>query len=638
MSRKMDSPVQTQMAVSVFNSPFGGGYHGNKTMNSSHSAGRRRVFVQTETGCVLGMELDRDDNVNTVKRRLQVALNFPTDESLLTFGDMVLKNDLSAVRNDTPLLLTRNHFHRSSSTPCLSPTGRDLQQRDKSGPIEILGQSDSFGNMRGLVKDIVKAIKMGVDPLPVDGGLGGAYFFRNSRGQNAVIVKPTDEEPFAPNNPKGFVGKALGQPGLKRSVRVGETSFREVAAYLLDHDHFANVPPTALVKITHSIFNVNEGVNGNRTHKKNLVSKIASFQEFVPHDFDASDYGASSFPVSSVHRIGILDIRILNTDRHGGNLLVRKLDSEGRFGQVELIPIDHGLCLPETLEDPYFEWIHWPQASIPFSEDELEYIENLNPVKECEMLRTELPMIREACLRVLVLCTIFLKEAASCGLCLAEIGEMMSREFRAGEEEPSELEVVCMEAMMLVAEREVMSPKSSLGDVEFQFDIDCEEPESDFTPKMATYDYTNVSAFPSGNGGRNPLSRLDEIFEEEEESEEEVKFDRLPIPQALERLPSISKLSMSLQDTTFGDKSHKYPKLSVAKQENGYQNSSSTHRSANEQLPASASFVKLADMNEEEWSLFLEKIPELLYPAFAKRKSITLGQKQRQRLGTSCQF
>ena len=56
------------------------------------------------------------------------------------------------------------------------------------------------------------------------------------------IVKPTDEEPFAPNNPKGFVGKAPGQPGFKRSVRAGETGFREVAAYLLDYDHFANVP------------------------------------------------------------------------------------------------------------------------------------------------------------------------------------------------------------------------------------------------------------------------------------------------------------------------------------------------------------------------------------------------------------
>jgi hypothetical protein len=90
---------------------------------------------------------------------------------------------------------------------------------------------------------------------------------------------------------------------------------------------------------------------------------------------------------------------------------------------VELIPIDHGLCLPETLEDPYFEWIHLPQASIPFSDDELDYIEKLDPGKDCDMLRMQLPMIREACLRVLALCTTFLKEAAIHGLCLAEIGE-----------------------------------------------------------------------------------------------------------------------------------------------------------------------------------------------------------------------
>jgi hypothetical protein len=87
------------------------------------------------------------------------------------------------------------------------------------------------------------------------------------------------------------------------------------------------------VKITHSIFNVNDGVNGNKPHKKKQVSKIASFQQFIPHDFDASDHGTSSFPVSSVHRIGILDIRFFNTDRHAGNLLVRKLGGVGRLGE-----------------------------------------------------------------------------------------------------------------------------------------------------------------------------------------------------------------------------------------------------------------------------------------------------------------
>ncbi|XP_052186540.1 phosphatidylinositol 4-kinase gamma 7-like [Diospyros lotus] len=636
MSPNLDSPVQTQMAVAVFNPTLSG----NQRMEGK-PVGRRRVFVQTETGCVLGMELDRSDNAHTVKRRLQLALNVPTEESSLTFGDMVLKNDLSAIRNDSPLLLTRNLMHRSSSTPCLSPTGREIQQRDRSGPIEILGNSDRFSRTKQLVKEIVKAMKTGVEPLPVHSGLGGAYYFRNNRGESVAIVKPTDEEPFAPNNPKGFVGKALGQPGLKRSVRVGETGFREVAAYLLDYEHFANVPATALVKITHSVFNVNECVNGNKPHNKKLVSKIASFQQFIPHDFDASDHGTSSFPVAAVHRIGILDIRIFNTDRHAGNLLVKKLDGVGRFGQVELIPIDHGLCLPESLEDPYFEWIHWPQASIPFSEDELEYIENLEPTQDVDMLRRELPMIREACLRVLVLCTNFLKEAAKFGLCLAEIGEMMSREFRSSEEEPSELEVICMEAKKLMAEREVSSPKADAVDEEFQFDIDCEESEFEFIPKMAPDDFLSRSPFSFGlvgGNGRFPLSKLEESMEEEEEESEGEEEKGAPGRALLEKIPPVSKLWMSLKNTSLGE-SKKHLKFPGTKLENGYvASSSSGHRSASEQLPASVIFVNLADMNEEGWFLFLEKFRELLYPAFAKRKSVTAGQRQRQRLGTSCQF
>ncbi|PIA63286.1 hypothetical protein AQUCO_00200955v1 [Aquilegia coerulea] len=607
MSPNLDSPVQTQMAVALLNGP----------MN--------------------GIDLDRRDNVHTVKRRLQVALNVPTEESSLTFGDLVLKNDLSAVRNDSPLLLTRNFMHRSSSTPCLSPTGRDLQQRDPSGLIEILGRSSRFVRMKQLVKDIVKAIKNGVDPIPVHSGLGGAYYFRNSRGESLAIVKPTDEEPFAPNNPKGFVGKTLGQPGLKRSVRVGETGFREVAAYLLDYDHFANVPPTALVKITHSIFNINEGMNGSKTHEKKQVSKIASFQQFIPHDFDASDHGTSSFPVAAVHRIGILDVRILNTDRHSGNLLVRKLDGVGTFGQVELIPIDHGLCLPESLEDPYFEWIHWPQASIPFSEDELEYIANLDPFRDCEMLRMELPMIREACLRVLVLCTIFLKEAAAFGLCLSEIGEMMTREFSGHEEEPSELEVICIEVRRLVAEREMISFEPEARDnEEFLFDLDCEEPVVDYTPKFAD-DFLTKDPLHFGfrlGSGRNPLSKLEESIEEEDSEAEEPAKEIFDDSSSESLVLTASKLSISLKNTNLAEKN-----LFQGMKPEGHRlvGQSSCNRSANEQLPGSVSFVKLADMNEDEWTFFLEKFQELLCPAFSSRKTLGAGQRQR-RLGTSCKF
>lgn len=634
--------MQTQMAVSALDRTLSSEYP-TKSKSETKVGGWKRVFVQTDTGCVLAIQLNCGDNAHTVKRKLQVALNFPTDES-------VLKNDLSTIRNDFPLLLTKTFMHRSSSTPCLSPSGKDLQQqKDRGCPIELLVCPSRCSRTRQLVKDVARAIKKGVDPVPIKSGLGGAYYFRNSKGENAAIVKPNDEEPFAPNNPKGFIGKSLGQPGLKRSVRIGETCFREVAAYLLDYDNSANVPPTLLVKISHPVFHMNEDIN---FANKNIadgsiqaVSKTASFQQFIPHDFDASDHGTSSFPVSAVHRIGILDIRIFNTDRHAGNLLVRKQTGAGKFGNhTELIPIDHGLCLPECLEDPYFEWIHWPQASVPFSEDELEYIANLDPVKDADMLRMELPMIREACLRVLILSTIFLKEATAFGMCLAEIGEMMSREFTGMEDQPSELEFVCMEARRLAAEQEDSSTEHDSGEEDLtQFELDNEYHEMLKEPSTRQFEFKTRNS-------RNQLSKLDEANEEEEEEEddtEEVESDagKLACPRPVNKwLANISKLSTSLKGVNLTNKTQRQlyagPKF-VDPVKSNSNDSGSQHcnwGSANDMLPSSVSFVKLADMKPETWCLFLEKFHELLPETFRSRKCIVKEQRAKQRLGTSCQF
>uniref|UniRef100_A0ACD5YZT6 Uncharacterized protein n=1 Tax=Avena sativa TaxID=4498 RepID=A0ACD5YZT6_AVESA len=625
MSPNLESSLKTQVPALLLRRLFGAGARRDEAAAAKQMprpspspppAGRRRVFVQTESGCVLGMDLDRGDNAHTVKRRLQLALNVPTGGTSLTFGDRVLENDLSSIRSDSPLLLTRNSIHRSCSTPCLCPASKDFEHKDSSGLVEILGSSSH--SVKRLVDDVATGIRTGLDPVPIDSGLGGSYYFRDVGGDRVAIVKPTDEEPFAPNNPKGFTGRALGQPGLKKSVRVGETGFREVAAYLLDHENFANVPATALVKITHSVFNVNRPMNnGTPAHdqkQQQVTSKIASFQQFIAHDFDASDHGTSSFPVAAVHRIGILDIRIFNTDRHGGNVLVRKLDGgTGRFGcQTELFPIDHGLCLPENLEDPYFEWIHWAQASIPFSEEELEYIRNLDPMRDATMLRRELPMIREACLRVLILCTIFLKEAATSGLCLAEIGEMMTREFRGMEEEPSKLEVVCMEARKKVAEWEPFSPGVEQGeDIDFQFSMD------------VLGGYTDTIRSPrfhcSGLKGsfRNPLTKLVESMNEDNDDEEDRKEFSM---HSSHRIPSSEFNTPSVHRTTSLNGS--VPVL---------------NRSADEQLPSSMCFVRLSDMSAEEWHVFIEKFQELLKEALDECKAAG-AQRMKQRLGTSCKF
>ncbi|XP_021739369.1 phosphatidylinositol 4-kinase gamma 6-like [Chenopodium quinoa] len=588
----------------------------SKTMEGDQ-AGRRRVFVQTESGCVMGIELDGCENARTVKKKLQLSLNVPTEETSLTCGDTVLKNDLSTVRNHSPLLLTRNCLHRSSSTPCLSPSVKDLFQRDQSSPIEVIGCSSNFFGIKQLVSDIVEALKNGIDPMPVRSGLGGAYFFRDSNGENAAIIKPTDEEPFAPNNPKGFIGKALGQPGLKCSVRVGETGFREVAAYLLDYDGFANVPLTALVKVTHPIFNVNnDGVNGNGHQQRGHTTKIASFQQYIHHDCDASDYGTSSFPVSVVHRIGILDIRMLNTDRHAGNLLVRKLDDgDGRFNQVDLVPIDHGLSLPESLEDPYFEWIHWPQASIPFSEDELQYIENLDPFYDSELLRVELPMIHEACLRVLILCTIFLKEAASFGLCLAEVGEMMSREFKGHAEEPSKLELLCIDARSLLQRSEMginTSPKDEDG---FLFDLECEFFNGNLSRTLE--DKLSFQKTSGKNG-------MDFLFEVEEGSEEGKRID--------------TATGTKNKEGRIGDVGDNTWIQQQAIQQERCFNGTPMNKSANELFSSSSSFVNLVDMNEDEWLAFLDNFQKFLRPTFVNHKAGRAGQRLMPRFGTSCKF
>lgn len=319
---------------------------------------------------------------------------------------------------------------------------------------------------------------------------------------------------------------------------------------------------------------------------------------------------------------------------------MRKLDGIGRFGQVELVPIDHGLCLPESLEDPYYEWIHWPQASIPFSEDELDYINRLDPFQDSDMLRRELPMIREACLRVLVVCTIFLKESAVFGLCLAEIGDMMSREFRGHMEEPSELELICIKARSLLGETEYLSYEVKSGNSEeFQFDIDCEE-EFDLT--LNTAEKLEVKPLCSGARAVNvqtSLSKLMESLEEEDIEDSEGNESTLSTDEyadsTQDRASTISKM-LILKSTSAGEKSWQHE---GAVQKNGYLvGISSGNRSVNEQLGASPTFVKLADLTEREWVQFLEHFQKLLGPAFANRESGNVGQRQRQRLGTSCQF
>lgn len=606
-----------------------------------------------------------------MKKKVQAAFGVPTEQSTLVFGDHVLDKDLSEIRGDAPLLLTRG-IYRSSSTPCLSPRGRDVRQ---NSVFEIVGGSKTSTKVKRLVREAVKGIEAGVQPVLAGGGLGGAYYFRNSLGDNIAIVKPTDEEPFAPNNPKGFTGRALGQPGLKPSIRVGETGLREVAAYLLDHGHFAKVPVTALVNATHSVFNVNPEYAG-AGHAQPGNAKIASFQQFVRHDFVAEEVGTSRFPVSSVHRIGILDIRLFNTDRHAGNILVKKMEVEAGSlfeDTVDLIPIDHGLCLPETLDALYFEWLHWHQASIPFSKEELEYIEKLDPGYDCNLLRKELPTMREACLRMLVLSTTFLKLAAKEGLTLAEIGGMMTRDLCGIDEDPSELERVCVQAKLEVDDEllSLSSEGDSFGIDDFSFVEDAEDdtqfdmddhvdvpalklpeihglpsyipangrsvsplvprsprwPLNDSSPEMVLPSFSSFEISPIP---RSPLGMQPELSPTSPSTHIYDSFCRISVPS---RTPSL-KLNSKFRSHTQIEKPRSIGLRGYAALKGAQTCVRDVGEDCKEQLVTG--LLVLTDMNETVWSLFLEHFEELLPEAFAKVRF--KSKNQVQRLGTSCRF
>lgn len=112
--------------------------------------------------------------------------------------------------------------------------------------------------------------------------------------------------------------------------------------------------------------------------------------------------GSNQFHVDEVHKIGILDLRILNCDRNDANILVKKVlvGKDKPKKVIKLIPIDHGLSFPDNfvIYDYEMVWMGYRQAQQPFSEKSLQYIENIDPIKDCKKLREKLGF-REICLR-----------------------------------------------------------------------------------------------------------------------------------------------------------------------------------------------------------------------------------------------
>jgi len=359
-------------------------------------------------------------------------------------------------------------------------------------------------------------LKHGHKPELCPEGINGTYFMKNEYGVNIGVFKPSDEELDSENNPKQSRNQ-IGISTLKDSyegasaensrqdirqsvfrssrkstshltsfinntasasvmngVKQGEAAVREVAAYLIDKKlHFYGVPSTTMVKLscpTGSNDNLPD-IEGTDTSveddevwmkdNRDVWFKMGSFQEFVESDGSAEDIGVGVFPVHEVHKIGILDLQIFNTDRHEGNILYKRQPT----GSYILTPIDHGLSLPHTMDQAWFCWITWPQSQVPFDEATKRYIlENIDADQDTQILKSQLN-ISDDSLRVMKISVMLLKKCVAAGMTLRDIGLIASPSHC--DSTPSDLEKMVMQAN---TECKPSTPGEVIGDDDCFFD------------------------------------------------------------------------------------------------------------------------------------------------------------------------
>ena len=320
--------------------------------------------------------------VHDVKLTLQQVLQIPPGMQRLFFGPLLTSgrelpnhrtlHDAGIYRSGETLLLDIKADPLSSASPYPSIVSlRTPQANDICISSAMIDSTPR--HLRQTVQQARRGLALGLKPEFVLDGSGGTYFLHDARKLQVAVFKPADEEPYAENNPRGYLQQA-GQPlSLRAGIVPGEACIREIAAYLLDHHGFAGVPMTTLCEARHPAFNTNgarltvaEGgasIGSHSispsTHAAADSKKVGSFQEYIHCECTMDDIGVSKIDDDEVHKIAILDIRLMNADRNAANLLCRRRQDDS----IELIPIDHGFCLRSVCDVSWMDWcwLDWPQ-------------------------------------------------------------------------------------------------------------------------------------------------------------------------------------------------------------------------------------------------------------------------------------
>lgn len=71
-----------------------------------------------------------------------------------------------------------------------------------------------------LVLNVQSGLNAGKRPKLAAEGTSGTYFLENNQKKVVGVYKPFDEEPYTPNNPRGFAGE-LGGEGIRKGILSG---------------------------------------------------------------------------------------------------------------------------------------------------------------------------------------------------------------------------------------------------------------------------------------------------------------------------------------------------------------------------------------------------------------------------------
>jgi len=254
------------------------------------------------------------------------------------------------------------------------------------------------------------------------------------------IFKPLDEEGFC-----------------RRGIESGAGALREEAAYIIDRiaGGQANVPVTARASLE-------EGGTRKRGSVQQFVEgSCGPVENFgMPHDLKAAQ---ELIDLDEAQAVACFDIRVFNTDRHPGNLLL----AGSRPHRV--VCIDHGCVLPAwwALDMAQFDaWLDWPHVKEPATPGTLELVRRaVETLPRVEQELENLELATEAVWTVRICTTLLQKGILEHGLTLRSIALLM---VRADTREPSWLEWQVLKACQAAAEPAEFVPGGKYGDPVFE--------------------------------------------------------------------------------------------------------------------------------------------------------------------------